>query len=68
MGLVKSFCETTVHPRRSTDAIRTLPLMSTARPDAIRDDEASAATLPLAARAGGITSRRGVPWPPPPPG
>jgi hypothetical protein len=68
LGLVKSSCETTVHPLRSTDAIRTLPLMSMARPDAIRDDEASVAILPLALRAGGITSRRGVPWPPPPPG
>ncbi len=68
MGLAKSSCETTVQPLRSTDAIRTLPLMSMARSDAIRDDEASAASLPLAARAGGITSRRGVPWPPPPPG
>jgi hypothetical protein len=68
LGLAKSFCETTVHPLRSTDATRTLPLMSTARPDAIRDDDASAAILPLAVRAGGITSLRGTGWPPPPPG
>jgi len=59
LGLVKSSCETTVHPLRSTDAIRTVPLMSMARPEAMRDIVESSPILPLAFRGGGITSRRG---------